>query len=55
VTTTGSRYAAFSASTSCQARRYDMPMARAAAEIEPVAAMRSISSALPGPIAGGPP
>ena len=24
------------ASTSCQARRYDMPIARAAAEIEPV-------------------
>src|SRR6188508_3863612 len=29
-----------------------MPMARAAAEIEPVLAMRSISSALPGPSAG---
>src|SRR5688572_21279917 len=29
-----------------------MPMARAAAEIEPVSAMRSMSSALPGPMAG---
>src|SRR5687767_576843 len=29
-----------------------MPIARAAAEIEPVWAMRSMSSALPGPIAG---
>ena len=29
-------------------------MARAAAEIEPVCAMRSISSALPGPMAGAP-
>src|SRR5688572_10513189 len=52
VVTTRSRKSWLSASTSCHARRYDMPMARAAAEIEPVLAMRSISSALPGPIAG---
>src|SRR5687767_8202395 len=52
VVTTRSRKSWLSASTSCHARRYDMPIARAAAEIEPVLAMRSISSALPGPMAG---
>jgi hypothetical protein len=31
-----------------------MPIARAAAEIDPLAAMRSMSSALPGPMAGVP-
>src|SRR5207237_977725 len=37
-------------STSSQARRYDMPSARAAAEIEPVARMASSSAIFPGPM-----
>src|SRR6185312_9701278 len=42
-------------STSIHARRYDMPSERAAAEIEPVAAIASSSAILPGPIASAAP
>src|SRR5881409_1950171 len=51
VSTNGRRKAAFIASTSSQARRYDIFISRAAAEIDPVRAMAPSKSALPGPIA----
>src|SRR6267143_2016340 len=51
VSTSGRRNAEFIASTSNQARRYDIFISRAAAEIEPVRAMAPSKSALPGPIA----
>src|ERR1700676_855737 len=37
-------------SSSIHARLYDIPMSRAAAEIEPVSRMLSSSAALPGPM-----
>ena len=52
VVTTGSSKLELSASTSCQARRYDISISRAAAEIDPVASISVMSRALPGPIAG---
>src|SRR6266700_6054564 len=51
VSTSGRRNAEFIASTSSQARRYDIFISRAAAEIDPVRAMAPSKSALPGPIA----
>src|SRR5690625_5220848 len=49
--TRGPVKALFIASTRSQARRYDIPMVRAARLIEPVAAIASRSAALPGPMA----
>src|SRR6266704_5545926 len=51
VSTSGRRNAEFIASTSSQARRYDIFISRAAAEIDPVRVMAPSKSALPGPIA----
>ena len=50
VVTTGAPNSRFSSSTSSQARRYDMPSARPAAEIEPLRSISSSSAILPGPI-----
>src|SRR5258708_33344612 len=47
---TGSEKAWFMLSRRSQARLYDIPMSRAAAEIEPVSRMLSSSIALPGPM-----
>lgn len=47
---TGSVKAWFMLSSSTQARLYDMPMSRAAADIDPVLRMLSSSFTLPGPI-----
>src|SRR5436190_13310498 len=51
VSTSGRRNAEFIASTSSQARLYDIFISRAAAEIDPVRVMAPSKSALPGPIA----
>jgi len=51
VSISGRRKALLIASTSSQARRYDIFISRAAAEIDPVRAMAASRSALPGPIA----
>src|SRR5207249_1561732 len=51
VSTRGRRKATFIAATSSQARRYDISMSRAAAEIDPVRATAPSKSALAGPIA----
>ena len=51
VFTSGSLKSRFMASIKIQARRYDMPMVRAAAEIEPSRFTASSKSALPGPSA----
>jgi hypothetical protein len=48
--TTGSVNAWLMLSSRSHARLYDMPMSRAAAEIEPVSRMLSSSLALPGPM-----
>ena len=49
VATTGARKPRFRLSTSSHARRYDIPIARPAAEIEPDSPMSSSSRTLPGP------
>src|SRR5436190_2555402 len=51
VSTSGRRNAEFIASTSSQARLYDIFISRAAAEIDPVRVMAPSKSALPGPMA----
>src|SRR5262245_48980307 len=48
--TAGSSRASLSCSTSSQARRYDMPSSRAAAEIDPVFWIASRRAILPGPM-----
>src|SRR5262249_43437996 len=48
--TAGSRSAWLTSSTSNHARRYDMPSARAAAEIDPVDLIASSNAILPGPM-----
>src|SRR5689334_5822339 len=49
--TRGSRKQRFMVSTRSHARRYDMRRRRADSEMDPVAAMASRRSALPGPMA----
>src|SRR6185437_13286659 len=52
--TTGSRKERLRLSTRSQARRYDIPISRPAAEIDPLAPINSSSLILPGPIARSP-
>jgi hypothetical protein len=52
--TTGLRKQRLTSSISSQARRYDMPMSRPAAAIEPLASISSSRRILPGPTASSP-